>query len=243
MDASILIVGFGCFIAAFINAAFATGGVFIVLATLTLVFPPSVAIPLMGPASAGSLVGRIALFRAEINWRICLMFSLGSIVGALVGALVFFALPENALRVGLALILLLMIWVPPSIWLRDRRIPFLPLGAVHTFLGTTLGLGGLLQAVLINTPMTKGALTGTLAFCMLSADVFKVLGFGSLGFDFRPYIPHIIVATAVGFAGVWAGKRISHRISDGLFRLVFRLIVSVVALRLLWQAARAVFAV
>ena len=235
MDPSIIVVGIGCFIAAFINAAFATGGVFIVLATLTLVFPPSVAIPLMGPASAGSLVGRIALFRAEINWRICLMFGLGSIVGALVGALVFFALPENALRVGLALILLLMIWVPPS-------IPFLPLGAVHTFLGTTLGLGGLLQAVLINTPMTKGALTGTLAFCMFSADVFKVLGFGSLGFDFRPYIPHICVATAVGFAGAWAGKRISHRISDGLFRLVFRLIVSVVALRMLWQAAQAVFA-
>ena len=34
------IVGLGCFIAAFINAAFATGGVFIVLATLTLVFLP-----------------------------------------------------------------------------------------------------------------------------------------------------------------------------------------------------------
>ena len=67
MEASILIVGFGCFIAAFINAAFTTGDVFIVLATLTLVFPPSVAIPLMRPASAGSLVGRIALFRAEIN--------------------------------------------------------------------------------------------------------------------------------------------------------------------------------
>ena len=67
MDPSIIVVGIGCFIAAFINAAFATGGVFIVLATLTLVFPPSVAIPLMGPASAGSLVGRIALFRAEIN--------------------------------------------------------------------------------------------------------------------------------------------------------------------------------
>ena len=51
-----------------------------------------------------------------------------------------------------------------------------------------------------------------------------------------------IVATAVGFAGAWAGKRISHRISDGLFRLVFRLIVSVVALRLLWQAAQAIIA-
>ena len=96
----------------------------------------------MGPASAGSLVGRIALFRAEINWRICLMFGLGSIVGALVGALVFFALPENALRVGLALILLLMIWVPPSIWLRDRRIPFLPLGAVHTFSAPRWGWAG-----------------------------------------------------------------------------------------------------
>ena len=114
------------------------------------------------------------------------MFSLGATLGALAGALVFFSLPETALRVGLALILLLMVWVPPSIWLRDRRIPFLPLGAVHTFMVTTLGLGGLLQAVLINTPMTKGALTGTLAFCMLTADVFKVLSYGSLGFDFRP---------------------------------------------------------
>ena len=171
------------------------------------------------------------------------MFSLGATLGALAGALVFFSLPETALRVGLPLILLLMVWVPPSIWLRDRRIPFLPLGAVQTFMATTLGLGGLLQAVLINTPMTKGALTGTLAFCMLTADVFKVLSYGSLGFDFRPYIPHIIVATAVGFAGAWAGKRVSHRISDGLFRLVFRLIVSVVALRLLWQGAQALLAV
>ena len=98
MDASILIVGFGCFIAAFINAAFATGGVFIVLATLTLVFPPSVAIPLMGPASVGSLVGRVALFRAEINWRICLMVSLGATLGVLADHTLHVTHPHRLMR-------------------------------------------------------------------------------------------------------------------------------------------------
>ena len=102
MDWSIVIVGFGCFVAAFVNAAFATGGVFIVLATLTAIFPPSVAIPLMGPASAGSLVGRIWLFWQDINWRISVLFSLGATVGVVAGVSVFFAMPENALRVGLA---------------------------------------------------------------------------------------------------------------------------------------------
>lgn len=206
------------------------------MATLTLVFPPSVAIPLMGPASAGSLVGRIALFWRDINWRICLMFGLGALVGVALGVSVFFSLPENALRVGLALLLLLLIWVPPSLWLKDRQIPFAPVGVAHTFIATALGLGGLLQAVLINTRITKASLTGTLAFCMFSADVMKVVGYGSLGFDFRPYLPHIIVATLVGFAGAWAGKRVSHRISDAVFRVVFKSIVTFVALRLIWQA-------
>lgn len=236
MDWSIVIVGVGCFIAAFINAAFATGGVFIVLATLTVVFPPSVAIPLMGPTSAGSLFGRIILFWKDINWRICLLFGLGAVIGVSIGVSVFFALPENALRLGLALLLLFMIWCPPSLWLGERKIPIFGVGVVHVFLGTSLGLGGLLQAVLINTRITKAALTGTLALCMTLGDLFKVIGYGSLGFDYRPYIPHIIVATLVGFAGAWAGKRVSHRISDGVFRIVFKSIVTLVALRLMGQA-------
>jgi len=236
MDWSVVIVGLGCFIAAFINAAFATGGVFIVLGTLTLVFPPSVAIPLMGPMSAGSLLGRIGFFWKDIDWRICLLFAGGSLIGVVVGVSIFFALPDNALRLGLSVMLLLLIWVPPKIWLKDRRIPFFGVGVVHTFLGTALGLGGLLQAVMINTRITKAALTGTLAFCMFAADVFKIVAYGSLGFDFARYLPHVVVATVVGLAGAWAGKRVSHRISDQVFRLFFRSIVTVVALRLMFQA-------
>ena len=71
---------------------------------------------------------------------------------------------------------------------------------------------------------------------MTLGDLFKIIGYGSLGFDYRPYIPHIIVATLVGFAGAWAGKRVSHRISDQLFRIVFKSIVTLVALRLMAQA-------
>lgn len=59
---------------------------------------------------------------------------------------------------------------------------------------------------------------------------------GSLGFDYAPCVPHIVVATRVGLAGAWAGKRVSHRTSDALFCIVFKSFVTALAPCLMFQA-------
>ena len=188
----------------------------------------------MGPMSAGSLVGQHCPVPRGDQLAHLPDVRLGRLRRAGRGAGVL-PLPENALRVGLALILLLMIWVPPSIWLRDRRSLSCRWGCAylsrhHPWAGRAA------SGRPDPAPMTKGALPARLPSACSRATSLRCWATARSA-STSPFVPHIIVATAVGFAGAWAGKRINHRIGDG-FRLVFRLIVNVVALRLLWQAAR-----
>ncbi len=48
MDLPLLVIATGSFLAAFVNAAFATGGIYILLASSLAVFPVTAAIALQG---------------------------------------------------------------------------------------------------------------------------------------------------------------------------------------------------
>ena len=73
----------GGLLAAFINAAFATGGIYLILASSSFVFPLSVAIPLQSAFAFASLAARIAYFRQYIYWPIVGLFVIGSVFGCL----------------------------------------------------------------------------------------------------------------------------------------------------------------
>ena len=111
--------------------------------------------------SVGSLVGRVAFFFGDIHWRIGLQFAAGAIVGVSLGAMLFSRLPDSVLSIALALIILVLVWLPPSNYIRGNKLPFVPIGIAHAFIGTVLGIGGLLQAFIIRTNLSKAAITGT----------------------------------------------------------------------------------
>ena len=50
----------------------------------------------------------------------------------------------------------------------------------------------------------------------------------------------IILSVLVGFAGTWVGKLVIDCISEAVFRAVFRLFVTVTALRLVFMSLSAV---
>lgn len=230
MELAVAVVTLGSFIASFINAAFATGGVYILLFSSSSVLPLAAAVPLQSVFAAASLIARVVLFWEHIEWRIVRMFFLGSLFGVGIGTWTFAALPERVIALLLGIVLLLLIWLPRLPSLPMKR-PFIFVGIVHSYLGSLFGVGGVLQPLLLRTDLLKMQLTGTLAAAMLSLDVLKVLGYSSFGFNYLDYLPHIIGATIAGFAGTWAGKRVTHHVSETLFRRVFRVLVSVVALR------------
>ena len=311
MILELLVVTAGGLLAAFINAAFATGGIYLILASSSFVFPLSVAIPLQSAFAFASLAARIAYFRQYIYWPIVGLFVIGSVFGVAIGSTVFVALPEATIALLLGLFLLVLIWMPSvrqdtgshNTGLHDTGLHhagthiegtpdanskssafsnvqstgvtaqsvssrsvssqsttargivtesditkskatkhqtpltwiFLPVGVAHSFLGTVFGVGTLLQPTILRTPLTKLQITGTLAACLLCMDVFKLTGYIAHGFDYSDYWPHIVCATIAGFIGTVVGKRVTHRVSEQTFRLVFKWLITLVALRLVYR--------
>lgn len=235
-DLILVAMGLTCFVAATLNAALATGGIYILIAVSTSLMPVSVAIPLLPVFAFGSLMGRCLLFRRAINWSIAVTFSIGALLGAVLGARVFVALSDSVIGGTLGLLLLAMIWFPRTRWQLPMRHPYLPVGLAHTFISTVFGAGAVLQSVLIRTDLDKAAVTATLAACTVIMEVFKVSGYISVGFDYTHYPDLLLVATLAGLVGSWLGRRLANRIPDTWFRPLFKGIISLVAVKLLWQS-------
>ena len=100
-------------------------------------------------------------------------------------------------------------------------------------LGTVFGVGGVLQPFMFRISLFKGQITGTLAAALLSLDVLKIFSYYSLGFNYFNYWPHILATSTAGIFGSLLGKRFSLRISESLFRKVFKCLITVFSLQLI----------
>ena len=65
----------------------------------------------------------------------------------------------------------------------------------------------------------------------------KIIVFGSLGFSFAPYAPLLVGLLAFGFAGTYVGKLVLNRLPEKIFRSGLKVILTLLALRLLYGAA------
>lgn len=235
MITELVVITVGCFVASFVNAAFATGGIYIILACSTAVFPLTIAVPLQSAFAFGSLAARIGFFWSHIYWPVVAAFVGGSAIGVALGASVFVNMPEAAISLLLAVLLLILIWSPSTEISIPLKHPFLPVGIAHSFIATVFGVGALLQPTILRTGLRKLQITATLAACLLTMDCFKLTAYVYHGFQYSDYIPHIALATSAGFVGTWAGKQIEHQVSEKTFRFVFKWLITLVALRLLYR--------
>jgi len=233
LDLPLLIIALGGLLAGFVNSAFATGGIYIQLAASLLVFSPTTAIALQAPLSFASLISRIFLFWLDLQWLLIKNFFQGCCIGVVIGALVFSHLSDELLLILLGISILFIIWLPSSAILTPKANHFTFIGITHSILGTVFGVGGVLQPFIFRTSLFKGQITGTLAAALLSLDILKIFSYYSLGFNYFDYWPHILTTSAAGTFGSLLGKRFSLRISESLFRKVFKYIVTIFSLQLI----------
>ncbi|XPF94808.1 sulfite exporter TauE/SafE family protein [Colwellia sp. RE-S-Sl-9] len=231
----LIIISLGCFVAAFINASFATGGVYIMLATVSAVLPLTVTIPLLPALALPSLFARIVLFKDHINPSIVKAFIFGSIFGVLLGGQIFVSLDEHIISLSIGGLILLITWWPSISIKLPRFNVFSYIGFSHSFIGTLFGVGGILQPAIFRTAMTQAQITGTLAACLFTMDIFKISSYVFNGFSYFSYTLQLLSAIFFGFLGAWIGKRTSVAISRKTFRRIFKFIITMVALRLIFK--------
>ena len=224
----------GSFVASIANAAFSAGGALIVLAVTSSVLPIAAVVPIHSTLLIGSTSTRVLLFWQYIQWRITAPFLVASAFGALLGSRLYFELPDRAIAVAIAALMLVAIWLPGISWQPKLRHPWLIVGFVHSLLSTLFAYGAILQSIILHTGLDRRQIVGTVGGCLTGMAVFKISGYALNGFDYRPYLLTIIAAIAVSFVGTWIGKLLVDKISESAFRVVFRLLITVTALRLLY---------
>ena len=224
----------GSFLAAVSNAAFSSGGAMIILAVTSSVLPVWAVVPIHSTLLIGSTASRALVFREHVEWRIAGPFLVGSAIAVALASRLYFELPETAIAIAIATVMLVAIWLPAISWRPRIRHPWAVVGFVHSFLSTLFAYGALLHAVILHTGLARRQIVGTMAAALTGMSVFKILGYSLNGFDYRPFAATIALAVLAAFAGTWVGKQVIDRISEATFRFVFRALVTLTAFRLLY---------
>jgi uncharacterized membrane protein YfcA len=219
----------------FLTAAAGIGGGIVLLVIMASLVPAPAVIPVHGAVQIGSNVGRTAIMAANVSWKVLGPFLVGSMIGAGLGGLTAVQLPTGVLKTGLALFVLYAVWGPPII-AQSGRLAIIGTGIFSSFLTMFFGATGTFVSAMVKR-LKLGRLehVATHSACMVAQHAVKVSVFGLLGFNFAPWAGLILAMIVSGFVGTVLGKRLLVRMNDRLFHQVLAVVLTVLALRLLWD--------
>lgn len=224
------------FFTSMITATFSLGGGLLMVAVLALVFPPAVVVPVHGAVQLGSNAGRALVQRAHIQWHLILWISLGAVVGVIVGGQFAYLLPEHLFTLIIGVFVLITAWLPqPKIVGENRVVQFIG-GAVISALSMVVGPTGPLIATFIKGLADRRQLVATHAMLMTVQNLLKVITFTALGFAFAAYLPLVAAMIVAGFGGTAIGSHILLKVPESVFRVGFKIVLTIVALDLIREA-------
>ena len=229
---------FTSFVTSALTAAVGLGGGIALIAVMASLMPPLALVPVHGVVQLGSNAGRAFVQRRHIDPAIALWFAGGAILGAALGGLIAVNLPATWLRLGIAFFVLWTVWgrVPKLDHARKQAMGvagFIATG-LSMFFGATGPIGG---SVLSTLGLTRHQFVANQAITSMTMHVCKIAAFGFLGFAFAPWIGFIALMVFFGFMGTLAGTRLLGRMQEKTFKKGFKLVMTLLALNLIWQVA------
>jgi uncharacterized membrane protein YfcA len=224
--------------AAFVTGVTGAAGGLLLLGILALVFPPSVLIPVHTVVMLGDSVSRSAILWRHILRAVLLPFFIGAVIGAAVGGQIFVSLPAATLQTILGIFIIVFTWMPKMASGGSLRGRFGLVGFTATFVGMFVSATGSLVGPFVAAACTdRRELIGTFSAVMGLVHLCKLVAFGLLGVTLASYLPLMAAMLATGAIGNLVASRVLNRIPEQAFRLLFRVILTALAIRILWLAA------
>lgn len=225
---------------AFITAAFGLGGGVLLLGVMAAFLPVTAVIPVHGVVQLGANGWRLLLLRRAVRWPVLAAFAAGGVLGAAAGSRVLVRLPAAWIELALGLFILWACWGPRPV-LRRGSLARIGLGGAVTsvltlFVGAT---GPFVSAFLRALHLDRRAHVGTFSACMTLQHGLKLVVFGLAGFAFGPWLPWLAATLACVFVGTWLGRGVLERLDERRFRLILGIILTLLALRLVYSALTA----
>lgn len=242
-SADLAVLGVAALATAALTATVGLGGGIILLSVMLLYLHPLVAIPLHGVVQLVSNGSRTAIQRRHVRWDVLAPYALLLVPAGALGLAVARSLPAEVLRAAIGVFVLAAVWAPRLLLfgmhperLHPRR-RFLGLGAAAGFLNTTVGAAGpLLGPFFTGIGLTRHGVVGTFAAAQTLGHAVKIALFLLAGFAFRPYLALLALLGGGVVVGTWLGSRLLDRVDERLFRRLYQVALTLVALRLaVWE--------
>lgn len=237
--AEIGLVWAAAFLGAVLSGIVGMAGGMVLLAVMLVFLPPLSAIPLHGAIQFVANGTRGLLQRRHVSWPIIRWYAVLLLPGVLLGAGLTQTLPEGVGRAAIGVFVLLATWAPGALLLGahpervQQRRRFLLLGGVAGLLSAALGaIGPLLAPFFLGLGLPRRAVVGTKAWAQLLGHLAKIVVFGALGFAFHEHLLLLAGCVVAVVAGTWLGSRVLEGVSERNFTLLYKGVLSLVALRL-----------
>lgn len=226
------------FLTTFLGMVTGAAGGLLLLAILATVFPPVVLVPLHTAVQLGGNVGRVIMMRDFVLRPIIPPFLVGAVIGGIAGAQIFVALPTRLLQGIIASFILFALWVPSVGRFGPERGRFAMVGFLSTFIGVFVSATGTLVAPFLNSASPdRRNYVATFGAVMAIAHTAKMGAFMLAGVAIGVYAPLMAAMIATMVLATWLGRKVLDRVPERQFRVVLKIILSLLALRLLWVAA------
>lgn len=236
---AVFILSIAAFLTAVLSAIVGMAGGITLLAVMLLFLEPLIAIPVHGAVQLVSNGSRAWIQRTHIRRDIAWRYALLLIPMGFAGLVVAESLPPAVMRASIGVFVLLATWAPQFLLLgahpenADMQRRFVTLGAVAGFLNVSIGATGpLIAPFFLNLGLTRFALIGTKAACQMLGHLAKLFVFGIVGFAFGEYALLLTLLAAMVIGGTWVGSQLLQRVNERVFIVLYKSVLTLIALRL-----------
>lgn len=220
------------------TAALGIGGGVLLLAVLSMLLPAAAVVPLHGLVQLGSNANRAVFTAQHIRWPSLYWFIPGVVLGAVLASVLLVELPSWLLQLSIASFILLLCWGPPVPSFATRALGTFVAATLTTLLSHFVGATGPLVAAFIKQQQQgqRQAIVATFAAAMTLQHAPKVLVYSVAGFVFSEWLGLALAMILAGVLGTKLGLKFLYQTSDQRFARLFNTILTLLALRLIWQA-------
>ena len=220
----------------FITAAFGAGGGLLLLVVMASALPMAVVIPVHGLVQLGSNANRAVMTFKHIDFKLLGYFSLGGVVGALLSSQLVMVIPLDTMKIFIALFVLYLLWVKPHSTKQSSHVADSLYGLFTTFLSMFVGASGpLVGSYVYSKGYDKLRFTASFSSCLTFQHSLKAIVYTAVGFSFWQWLPLIAAMIVSGTLGTWLGLKLLNKLANERFKLIFKIILTLLSVQLAWQ--------
>ncbi len=244
MGLTLAVTAVGFLTAALSGVAGVGGGTILIGVLYAMGLAPVVAVPLFAAVQFVSNLTRTVAYLKDVEWRAAGWFLLTAAPTPFLVAP--FVAQTNVNVILLLLAGLILVSLIPA---KDGGDPIKPVpafllaGFLNGSIGMFVGATGLFVGRLFLRPeWKKETVIGTLALTQTLGHLMRVIGYASVGFAITQRTELLLPLVAAVIAGTFAGKALNKKLPEKQFKTLFKAILVVLSLKLIYDGASGLLA-